>query len=791
MTPTDFNIKLDPSANESDKDLDSNNGIFSRVGQFFGGLFPKRVENEPVPLSSVALLDVQRYEPKGLVGLTMRVLRRRFFNLWARPPPSWTNAVSQGDRALPGTFVSRKRVRLPNTRLLDKSNNDSRPVVTRVGRLKNFVTSTVSSTSRRVSNLARGRLGDFPSTQDRERSYSDSERDKYMNKDRDSYSMQVNPSLQLGIFGRRRRDDHDYDTFLREEGEDANISPLRKLRKWLTEEMDSYISGPLDKLTLRIMKEDSDIMNPLARLTTWATNADSDKVDAINRVSNFLKTKKESGKGGWDISGYNDAAQNKKQINDLPVNMLRGVQWLVSSFMRPVRDPLALLSTPPAIPSSNRTISNNARGASSNTDGIVATISNGDSDNDKLGDIEPPWRWLVPNDYIAQSIIDMGNNVSSSFWSATKRDENSSDNLNGIDSLYRWIIPNDYIAQSFIDIGNNVSSSFWSSSFGRRGREYTDHDSFTRDEGNTDKDSILATISSINIAQFAFDIGSNLSSSVWSTLFGSSIKNDNVYDSFLRDVGDSDKDGTVSTTYSNGDGDSVGEIDPEISPQLTVVNTNRYIHGVSSFGGKTKDVMIYLVSGATRETFPVTSMIFRYAVAQPLEMLWSRGKERGTNEDSAVIMTKDFTAASMTKSANKIIHNSQLRQLFSATTRVVPILKLVRPLQRWSKVREVGDGTGADVKVMEQEKEKDSFNHVHVGDTERFYDLWKDGNESKKKSRTRDGGKVEGNESQKDIDSESDYSATFPFDEEAVSDSMKGRGQAVGFIRNALKGIMI
>jgi hypothetical protein len=597
MTRTDYNVELDPLENVSGKDLDSNRGTFSRIGQFIGGLFSSREEKKPVPLSPVGILDVQRYEPKGLVGVTMRVLRRRFFNLWARPPPSWANAVSQGDLALPGTFVSKKRARLPSTRLLERSNDSSSPQVTRVGRLKNFVTSTVSSTSRRVINLASGRVGDYPGAEDGVRSYSDNERDKYMNKDRDSYSMQVNPSSQLSIFGRRRRDDNDYDSFLREEGEDENINPLRKLSKWVTEEASSYAAGPLEKLTSRMMKEDSDILNPLSslnnRLANWATSADSDKFNALNKVTNFMKKERNlrtEGEGGWDISGYNDAALNSKQINELPVKVFNGVRGLVSTFTNPVKDRLtSYFYDALALPSSSLSIADSdliVNNDTSDRDSMVETTSNEVSINDNLGDIEPPWRWLVPNDYIAQSIIDMGNNVSSSFFSSgfgnlrkddtmydSFRDEtntdkdgtvsnrdNNSENLVGISSLYRWLVPSENIAQSVMDMGSNISTSLWSASFGRKRRDDTDHDSFLRDEGSTDKDGIVAIISNSNIAQSAIDLGSNLSISVWNTIFGSSINNDN--DSILRDVGDNDKDGAVpNISFADGD-KSLGEVDP-------------------------------------------------------------------------------------------------------------------------------------------------------------------------------------------------------------------------------------
>jgi hypothetical protein len=232
---------------------------------------------------------------------------------------------------------------------------------------------------------------------------------------------------------------------------------------------------------------------------------------------------------------------------------------------------------------------------------------------------------------------------------------------------------------------------------------------------------------------------------------------------------------------------------PEISSKLNDVKRNRYLHSLH----RSKDVMIYLVSGATRYTFPVTFMIFRYAVAQPLGVLRSRGKGKVTNGDSTMLegygsetaMSKAATLAAMTmrNSENRMVRDTQLRQLLLVTTRVVPILRLVKPLQRWQRggIQRNRD-TGSDVIDVELEKEKDSF--VHVGDSERFYDLWKD--ESKSKKAMKDGARVEGTNSQRGYEI-GEYSPKFSFDEEAVSDSMKGKGQGVSLPGGAVRGVYI
>lgn len=230
----------------------------------------------------------------------------------------------------------------------------------------------------------------------------------------------------------------------------------------------------------------------------------------------------------------------------------------------------------------------------------------------------------------------------------------------------------------------------------------------------------------------------------------------------------------------------------EMSSKLIDVKGNTYMHRVS----RSKDVMISLVSGATRYTFPVTSMIFRYAVAQPLEVLRSRGKGKVTNGDStmldgygseiAISKAATLEAVTIRNSENKLVRDTQLRQLLLVTTRVVPILRLVKPLQRWQRGGvQRGKDTGGDVMDVELEREKDSF--VHVGDSERFYDLWKD--ESKSKN-VKDGASVEGTNSQRGYEI-GEYSPNFSFDEEAVSDSMKGKGQGVSLPGGAVRGVYI
>ena len=209
MTPSDTNLDAaEPSG-----------GLFSFTSKSFqkaarwAGEFISGEEKIEILEPPVILLDVQRYEPKGLVGMTMRVLRRRFFNLWARPPPSWTNAVSYGDPAVPGTFVSRKRTRLPATVKNEVSPSESK---SKLRRTRDAILSSFLSVTRPIRKMAKGRLG-----QDHIENNSKKDRNS------DLYLMQGTSPSQLGIFGRRIREDDDEGTMRSIKYDTTSISIAR------------------------------------------------------------------------------------------------------------------------------------------------------------------------------------------------------------------------------------------------------------------------------------------------------------------------------------------------------------------------------------------------------------------------------------------------------------------------------------------------------------------------------------------------------------------------------------
>lgn len=221
MNPSDSNTEIAATQESGIEIVEPNRpkgigGPFSRVRNFFGGLIVR--DSDPKLLSPpVSLLDMQRYEPKGFVGMTMRVLRRRFFNLWSRSPSSWTDAISQADAVLPGTFASRKRSLIPVATTIEQNPVEGK---SRMRRVKDAFQSTLFTVALPV-RIVRNRLG---------LGGSDRALDSRVSKLDERYSMQVIQSEQLGIFGSnaRRRDELEGElnlkiVILRREPDNGNI----------------------------------------------------------------------------------------------------------------------------------------------------------------------------------------------------------------------------------------------------------------------------------------------------------------------------------------------------------------------------------------------------------------------------------------------------------------------------------------------------------------------------------------------------------------------------------------
>ena len=195
MTSGDSNLGIELVRESRDlppvNDTKLGNGPLRVVRHFIGELFYKQPESQQqLPPPGISL-DVQRYEPKGLVGMTMRVLRRRFFNLWARSPSSWTDAVSEKNSALPGAFVSRKRKRVPAMTLNSESPVEGKGRISMMRDAAQSALFTMSSPMQLIKEKFRFMGVD--------KAYNGGD----MSTSRDVYLIQVGQSDQLGIFGRR------------------------------------------------------------------------------------------------------------------------------------------------------------------------------------------------------------------------------------------------------------------------------------------------------------------------------------------------------------------------------------------------------------------------------------------------------------------------------------------------------------------------------------------------------------------------------------------------------------
>jgi hypothetical protein len=170
--------------------------------------------------------------------------------------------------------------------------------------------------------------------------------------------------------------------------------------------------------------------------------------------------------------------------------------------------------------------------------------------------------------------------------------------------------------------------------------------------------------------------------------------------------------------------------------------------------------------------FPVTSFVYRWVTERPTELIgWmrQRGRERGSIRGGENSVGGEGLTARATLHKKKI-RDSRLRKIVSVGMRVSPIINVISPLKRWCEESIERENknifTASCVEILSEKdgKKKDfSFNNVRMGDSARFFDLWKD--------------EKVGPFSMRDKGERGDSS--FSFDEEARDESTKGKGNLV------------
>ena len=905
MTPSDTNFDtVEPSGGLSRFIIKSFQKAARWAGENFSGEEKMEILEPPV-----ILLDVQRYEPKGLVGMTMRVLRRRFFNLWARPPPSWTNAVSYGDPAVPGTFVSRKRTRLPATVKNEVSPRESK---SKFRRTRDAILSSFLTVTWPIRKMAKGRLGEH---------YIENNSKKDRNSD--LYLRQGSSSSELGIFGRRIREDDDEgnvplsnnlrlietlnriiflilfhlsksiaEKFSRDSEDEKKIGTLSRLKNWISTKENSIISpNSLSSWSATELGEESKAPNWLP----WKREND---LQSNKNVENIPKINKDDVKGGWSISGYfngeseivtrsekevNDTESNNLSLIDVPISMITavrdakvfdGIKYLYSTVVEGAKDiwlphvdvvqsyeasqvdknlktsnteqmiipanyekkllpqnvPNTVLSQYSERDSGNNNINSNRRIILGEI--VSENGSEREGEETLLAKNIPLWRWMIPNNVIADSMVDFGDSVKAKIWntisitdtlfpekvnSLSKLKEKSAvvqeDSVSAFSYVYDGLAKSaGLMSQSIIDrtltITDNVvafvASPPWDGYLKETVNFFETNNTSNNANGNANANANANTNSqdfnsNINSISTSFsDFGDGFYKSVLNIGTSIGLRKENVVSIVMEQdhseqplVLDSDD---MVAVYNKPVVSSIEiqEVPKNIEIKSSVVSLKvPKENPVKLIVPTMKNVLLLPLYSLSKNTFPVTIMLYRYVSQQIVKLFGTEKKEEEEVEKEVKTSSLSqglfytFSSLETTNTTNKeidMISATRLRNILAISMRVMPILRIISPIYRLKtgrrldffdemKVPQKLDNSKAIDKKegKEKEKEKDSFVHVHVGESERFYNLWKD---------------------EKKIDNDIDTSVTkkkengvvvgsFPFDEEAVTTATKGvlRGQ--------------
>jgi hypothetical protein len=523
------------------------------------------------------------------------------------------------------------------------------------------------------------------------------------------------------------------------------------------------------------------VSNPISRIAGWALGRDRDRtsggtLDQSDKVStswipwqkdnsnnsptkNFSTSNVLDAQEGWGISGYfspgRDRAveENKNAVGDqpssapleaakavaegaaqLPEKLFGNAKGLLSSvldrandFLTPhleVVQPFQSLKvdvpTPVVAP-------------------LPLEVSKFPADKDSAS-AASFWRWMIPNNVIADTIVNFGDSVKDTFWNAASQSP--------------FAISTEETHQNVIVAKSNESSAF---SFVYDGITRTSSSLSKRIlEGTSSvSDSLVAMVASppwdtyykgaaplfenSSITATMGGIGDDIYKGILSAGVAIGVRKENVVSLVMeQDISDQatgteqykDEEFSEATYRSNNDFIDSAE---DASTVLNVLSRPPKSNNVVwRFGGQMKDAVVFAVSGATKNVFPFTSFLYRRVSAQFSKPVTTTIKEdRGVASISVVESSQP--ALDDNKEGRKKVRYTRLQGALSATMRAMPILRVIPPLYHWSARTEslVSAESDVAVKLTEAQVEKDApFVHVHVGDSERFYDLWKDNKES-------------------------------------------------------------
>ena len=579
---------------------------------------------------------------------------------------------------------------------------------------------------------------------------------------------------------------------------------------------------------------DRDRQSSFLRFAKWIDR--KDETSRIPSALNIIETKNGESQGMWGIGGYSSGTRENVKSSDIidtenssvPSNIAKAVVGSVTELSEKVRD---------------------------GTIGFITYLSQGAQDvmaphidgalpfqSLKVGDTSiAPVNKIGPDRTLP--IISSASRASSSGFStsdtsSTSLAERSGSSGNNSESIWRWMIPNEYIAEKMVYFSDVVQDKLWnavsyspftpsgtddsfeniksdkedSSTFGSVYEEITKTSSLmTRGffEGTSSmSNSLIALAASSpwdtyykgavpyfennNISSAIGGLGNDIYKGILGVGVSVGLRKDNVV-SLVMEQDISDQSRTTVERKQQGEEEEMDNTEQimvvknayidtakEASTALEVLTTpNQGKNRIRVSGGRIKDVVMNSVGTATRNIFPVSSMLYGYAADKLERSLNNVNKRNKSNEENSIMISIDVRD-------EERINKQRLRKALSATMRVIPILRVIPSLTRWSsnsdhasnsnnkgsdfETRQLMDSDKEREKEREEEKERDKevpFVHVHVGDSERFYDLWK----QESKSESIDGNSKSGESS-------------FPFDEEALD-------TVAGNTLNANRGVLV
>lgn len=391
----------------------------------------------------------------------------------------------------------------------------------------------------------------------------------------------------------------------------------------------------------------------------------------------------------------------------------------------------------------------------------------------------PFWRWMIPNDYIAEKASDLGYSIKETLYgfipntnsADTSREKVSSsvtvntqaDESSAFDYAYDGFTKTTALmTQTFFEGTSSVSDSFVAFTASPPWDTYY-------------RVGPVPQFTNISITGTIEGMGNDLYKSILGIGISLGVKKDNVVslvmeqDVIDQSLGTENSDILEVSNVKNVPKNvlkNVPSTTEDTATVLSVMTIPRKNRKKATLGkDKISDLVFSSVSGTAKNIFPMTSMVYGSVARQLGKSMSKNGKNIRDNE----IQNAESDDYRENLEGSQWIQNERFRSALSVTMRVIPILRIIPsfnpilsrvkslPATSTATITTAATGEGG-IKLLESGsngKNETPFAHVHVGDSERFYDLWKDD----KKANDIDANKV----------STKVGESSFPFDEEALT----------------------